>query len=203
MLAKVWILQKPLTHSPPFRVVDKCALRESDKRENACDGLQKSENAVKRVREHKERPTGVVADWTTLTEWSDPHYPHRGQDKGLLPLPNGEWYWFRGKASPCTLFLKGALRPLGEPKDCHSLKYLLRRARGFTPAPHKGLVPWPIFPPNPRGGTARRMAEADTLGCQLRWIAFGCVEAVKGRSLSSTLWKGLRYRLNPWQPIKA
>lgn len=32
------------------------------KGKNACDGLPKSENAVKRVREHKERPTGVVAD---------------------------------------------------------------------------------------------------------------------------------------------
>lgn len=43
-------------------VVYKCALRESGKRKNDKDGVPKSENAVKRVREHKERPTGAVAD---------------------------------------------------------------------------------------------------------------------------------------------
>ena len=55
-------MQKTRRAHIPTELVYKCALRESDKRENACDGLQKSENAVKRVREHKERPTGVVAD---------------------------------------------------------------------------------------------------------------------------------------------
>lgn len=42
-------------HGQPM-VVYKCALRESGKRKNAKDGVPKSENVVKRVREHKERP---------------------------------------------------------------------------------------------------------------------------------------------------
>lgn len=62
MLAKDLILQKPRRAHAQLLVEYKCALRESGKGENACDGLPKSENEVKRVREHKERPTGVVAD---------------------------------------------------------------------------------------------------------------------------------------------
>lgn len=62
MLAKDLILQKPRRAYAQLLVEYKCALRESGKWKNACDGLPKSENAVKRVREHKERPTGVVAD---------------------------------------------------------------------------------------------------------------------------------------------
>lgn len=61
-LLKTKFCKKPRRAHAQLLVEYKCALRESGKGKNACDGLPKSENAVKRVREHKERPTGVVAD---------------------------------------------------------------------------------------------------------------------------------------------
>lgn len=59
MLAKDLILQKPRRAHAQLLVEYKCALRESGKGKNACDGLPKSENAVK----------GRVEIFLDRTEW--------------------------------------------------------------------------------------------------------------------------------------
>ena len=87
-------------------VMYKCALRDfamSGKRKN--ERLCHSENAVKRAREHKERPLGSGSGLNDLDGVERYTLSLQGSKEGLLPLPRGEC--LRSKLRSSVLRLAG------------------------------------------------------------------------------------------------